>query len=232
VSGPRSDLRRWIDDESLPEELRADLRQAAEAPPPPLDYEAGLRALRRAIGELGGNDGEPPTSTGEPPQGLSTSTLVRRGAAKIGGSGVSAAATAAVGAAVLAAVVGWWLWEGDRAALRTPPPAPEPPLTEAGPHADSASGAPKSSDALRNEVELIGRARAALPRDPAAALALLEEHRREFPRGALVEERDAIRVLALAALGRIEQARHEAQMFLRAYPFSPHAERVRRAIEP
>jgi hypothetical protein len=227
---------------------------------------------------------------------------VQRGAAKIGGSGFSAAATAAVGAAVLAAVVGWWLWEGDRAALRPPPPAPEPPLTGAGPDADSASGAPGSSDALdpalgsggtavvvepapaatvaepapaltgsapapartgsrtsgrspalrsasanatsrgdeepsphastRNEIELIGRARAALPRDPAAALALLDEHRREFPRGALVEERDAIRVLALAALGRIEQARHEAQMFLRAYPFSPHAERVRRAIEP
>jgi outer membrane protein assembly factor BamD (BamD/ComL family) len=64
---------------------------------------------------------------------------------------------------------------------------------------------------------------------PAQALALLDEHARRFPRGVLVEERRASRILALCRLGQAAAARSEADAFVAQYPSSPFVERVRRA---
>jgi hypothetical protein len=57
----------------------------------------------------------------------------------------------------------------------------------------------------------------------------LDEHARRFPRGALSEERDAARVLALCAQGRAPDARASASAFVAANPRSPFAAQVRRA---
>jgi outer membrane protein assembly factor BamD (BamD/ComL family) len=78
------------------------------------------------------------------------------------------------------------------------------------------------------EVLLLGEAHAAIRNGQAEhALALLDEHSRRFPRGALGEEREASRVTALCALGRVAEARAAADRFLRVSPLSPHAGRVR-----
>jgi outer membrane protein assembly factor BamD (BamD/ComL family) len=54
----------------------------------------------------------------------------------------------------------------------------------------------------------------------AAALASIGEHARRFPRGALSEERDALRVEALVAAARYGEARASAARFHAAYPGS------------
>jgi len=63
--------------------------------------------------------------------------------------------------------------------------------------------------------------------DAARALALFDEHHQAFPNGALAEERAAERVIALGDLRRCEEARASAAAFLREYPHSPLAARVR-----
>jgi hypothetical protein len=61
---------------------------------------------------------------------------------------------------------------------------------------------------------------------PARALALLHEHATKFPNGILIEEREAERVVVLCALGRTEDARAAASLFLRERLRSPLSRRV------
>jgi outer membrane protein assembly factor BamD (BamD/ComL family) len=78
-----------------------------------------------------------------------------------------------------------------------------------------------------NKVELAGErtvleeARSAIARgDGGAALIAVEAHRDHFANGALVEEREALTVLALAKLGRNDEARAQADRFRARYPVS------------
>jgi outer membrane protein assembly factor BamD (BamD/ComL family) len=81
---------------------------------------------------------------------------------------------------------------------------------------------------LDDEVSLVRDARAALRGgDAGQALALLDEHDRRFPGGALTEDCAAARVYALCALGRTDAARALASRFLSEHPVSPHAASVR-----
>jgi hypothetical protein len=74
----------------------------------------------------------------------------------------------------------------------------------------------------RVELRLLERARAAVAReDFVLALQLLGEHGRRFRRGRLVEEREALRVKALASLGRRSEARRAAAQFEAKFPRSP-----------
>ena len=87
-----------------------------------------------------------------------------------------------------------------------------------------------SASALAAEATLLQRAQTAhAAGDEAAALALLEQHAREYPGGVLAQERAALRVVALCAAGREHEGRAEATSFLRAHPGSVLAERVRSA---
>jgi RNA polymerase sigma-70 factor, ECF subfamily len=62
-------------------------------------------------------------------------------------------------------------------------------------------------DVLSQELELMGRARAALREaDPARALALLDEHARRFPSGTLAQERERSRLTALCEAGLESEA--------------------------
>jgi outer membrane protein assembly factor BamD (BamD/ComL family) len=62
--------------------------------------------------------------------------------------------------------------------------------------------------------------------DVPGALALLDEARARFPEGALVQEREALTIEALARRDDAA-ARTRADAFLRDHPESLHAERIR-----
>jgi hypothetical protein len=81
-----------------------------------------------------------------------------------------------------------------------------------------------------NELRGIASARSLIERDPAAALVILQRLSRVHPNGYFVEERAALTVLALAASDDEEAARKQAAKFLKTYPASPFADRVRHAV--
>lgn len=104
-------------------------------------------------------------------------------------------------------------------------PAPVEPPPPAQPASLPAS-------TLAAEVALLRSAQAALNGgDPETALARLGDHARRFPDGAMAEEREAARVLALCRAGRDDEARGAADRFLRERPQSPLVPRVRRGCE-
>lgn len=126
---------------------------------------------------------------------------------------------------------------GAGLSLRGQPPAapPSPPLAASAPSAPAPqpAEAPQpiaAESTLLAETELLAEAQRALRGgDPSQALTWIERHRARFPRGALVQEREAARVLTLCALERTGEARRVRQQFLRSWPDSPLIERVRAA---
>jgi hypothetical protein len=112
--------------------------------------------------------------------------------------------------------------------------APAPPSTSPPPSFPSPPSPPLASPpldfvtTLDLEIALLRDARHALRGgQPAEALALLDEHARRFPSGALAEDRAAERVFALCALGDVAQARAEGVRFLATHARSPYADAVR-----
>jgi hypothetical protein len=88
----------------------------------------------------------------------------------------------------------------------------------------------EGASSLVAETQLLARAQRALRNGkPAVALPLIEQHATAYPEGALAQERDAARVLALCALQRSNEARRSQQQFLKTWPGSPLTERVQRA---
>lgn len=84
---------------------------------------------------------------------------------------------------------------------------------------------------LASERELLAQARGAVSfRRFQDALDLLDQHRRKFARGRLSEERDSLRVTALAMLGRHDAARDAARHFHARYPESIFAQGVKQAV--
>jgi hypothetical protein len=141
------------------------------------------------------------------------------------------------------------------AAVAPPPPAAPaaqplpPPVSDAvaerktpgAGHAESPS--PRPAHATRVELRerdrglgaerlLIEQARTALAREnSAAALAVLERHRREFPQGELEEERESLQVVALVGLERYEQARKIGARFHQRFPRSIFGAMIDEALE-
>ncbi|NUO49823.1 MAG: sigma-70 family RNA polymerase sigma factor [Polyangiaceae bacterium] len=64
--------------------------------------------------------------------------------------------------------------------------------------------------------------------DAARALRLVEAHAREYPEGVLVEEREALRILALRAGGRSSEAERAKAAFGEQFPKSVLEERIER----
>lgn len=124
------------------------------------------------------------------------------------------------------------------------PPAPPPTPTPAKQEVEAPATTSKASEpvvraapartvstaSVAEEARLLKEADEAIRNgDPKKALALLERHRRMHPKGALVEERTAERVLALCRAGREHEGKREAARFLSAHPKSPLANSVREA---
>ena len=85
---------------------------------------------------------------------------------------------------------------------------------------------PEDARALAAEVSLVDRARALAHRSPDAALALLDEHARTFPYGSLRDEAAVVRVEALLAAGRRDDAERVARPFLAERAGTPLARRL------
>jgi hypothetical protein len=82
------------------------------------------------------------------------------------------------------------------------------------------------------ESRRVAEARAALRGGNArAALTTLTALRRDFPNGVLVQEREALIIETLLALGESAKARELAAKFIARYPGSPHAAAAKRALE-
>jgi outer membrane protein assembly factor BamD (BamD/ComL family) len=83
---------------------------------------------------------------------------------------------------------------------------------------------------LKAEAALVGEAQRALGAGRSGeALARLAQYDQRFPAGALRSEADATRVFALCQSGRTREAAAARDSFLRRYPSSPAAPRVRSA---
>lgn len=111
---------------------------------------------------------------------------------------------------------------------RAPVPPAVVPTAAPAPTAAAASTSSITPSSLDAEIALVRDARAALRGgDAARSVALLDEHDRRFPGGALSEDCAAERVYALCALGNVDAAHAAASRFLADHPFSPHAAAVR-----
>lgn len=114
---------------------------------------------------------------------------------------------------------------GDAAAAEPPSPPtpsagqPASPPTSPRPAAQASSVNP--DEALARERQVIEKASSAIAhRDGASALAAVEEHAKAFPRGQLVEMREALAVQALVQAGRVGEARSRAARFRQSFPGS------------
>lgn len=125
----------------------------------------------------------------------------------------------------------------------TPPPVPpeEPPeRAEPAAPAEPIKSTPKprpprvaladvEEDTFAAELRLLAQGQAALNRDDhAAALKIADQYQKTYPKGHFIEDRDALRVVALCGAASSKGAT-AARRFLRAYPNSIHATRIRDA---
>jgi len=107
-------------------------------------------------------------------------------------------------------------------AAQVPPSSPVSEESPSALHVRSVRGRGAHVAVSHDEVVLLQRARAAVARkDFAGALHPLSAHARRFKDGRLAEEREALRVKALAGLGRTEDARETAAAFAAKFPRSP-----------
>jgi hypothetical protein len=114
-------------------------------------------------------------------------------------------------------------------AEQPPPPAPERSVASFQEPVPAASDVDAGASL---ESRRVAEARSALRSGNArAALATLTTLRRDFPTGVLVQEREALIIEAVLALGDSAKARELATRFLARYPGSPHAAAAKRALE-
>jgi hypothetical protein len=113
-----------------------------------------------------------------------------------------------------------------RAAI-SPHPHSTATSDEQAPSTPAVAAVPASGD---EELRLLGAAQRALPGDPTHALALVREHARRFPDGLLSEEREAVAVSALWAVGQRDEARRRAERFTDEHPNSTYAGRMRQLL--
>jgi len=111
--------------------------------------------------------------------------------------------------------------------VEAPVPAPVPDKTAnvesaAKPAPRRAPDKAQRADTLNEELDLLHEAQAAWRnRNPTAALSLLAQHRKSYPKSALGPEREALRVLSLCAAGRTQEAKDVARRSFRDGSRSP-----------
>jgi hypothetical protein len=102
-----------------------------------------------------------------------------------------------------------------------PPPATPVAVPLRPPAVAAPKREPSSDTELAAESALLENARSALTQSESArALKTLADHERRFPRGKLVEEREALRVQALVLAGDADEARIWARRFHERFPNS------------
>lgn len=105
-------------------------------------------------------------------------------------------------------------------------PRPSAPKPTSAPPVPTDTDAPPEEDGL-DELRLIAQANRALQADqPERTLRLLQLHERRYPDARTSEERLALRILALCALGRLEEGRGLRHSFLRQFSRSAYRSRI------
>lgn len=116
---------------------------------------------------------------------------------------------------------------------RTATPEPVPSSPSPDPATTSlAAPAAASPERPRSELEILTEAKRIAPNQPAAALALLDEHARRYPSGALEQEREVLAIEALVRVGKRADARSRAESFAKKFPASAHLRRIEVVIGP
>lgn len=113
-----------------------------------------------------------------------------------------------------------------------------PDVSSAAPavHTEKKESAPVArpaalTDPYQLELALLQRARAAVASERfPVALRAIAEHQRRFATGHLREEREALRVKALAGLGRVDEAHRAAEKFREHFPDSVLSPRIEGAV--
>lgn len=189
----------------------ARLFAAERADASPLDPAVRDRMLARIEGAV------PPTAVPRFPLGHVLAALV------VGGVGGAAIATALVKPEVV--YVDRVITAPASAAPEDPPPSVpsvvRPAPEDVAPPAPVVRDAGPVQDSLAREHALLDIAHTALGRrEGARALEAAERHAREFPRGQMTEEREAIAVQSLVLVGRSADAKARAARFHEHYPAS------------
>ncbi|HVR19141.1 MAG TPA: hypothetical protein VMS65_05585 [Polyangiaceae bacterium] len=113
-----------------------------------------------------------------------------------------------------------------------PPPAPTvPPSSRSTASFPNVAEEPARAAGLAEETEFLERARRLLKTDPAFALLFVREHGTRFPRGKLGAERSLIEIEALYRSGRHAEARALAEHKLATSSGDLYSERVRALLE-
>ena len=251
MSIPTEEPLRLLQDPAASAGLKADMGYAAGAAAEGVDYTAGLTTLKSALAT------QTAVTATTSAAGSSVAIKVSVLAAIAGGAiavwaGTQPSEEPPAPERVAAPVVATERPDADVPApqFEVPPPPPAAPVEEdAVPLEEEVAAVPVQRPKHRVEVptplepkvpstpgpdfvreaKLVAQARRSLGGNPSRALALTEEAANEFPRGQLVEEREAIAIRALAKLGRDAAARSRAERFLRKHAKGPHADAVRRA---
>jgi hypothetical protein len=227
-----------------PDALRALLQSGRDDLP-------GPEQMDRLAMRLGPLLGGPALPAPEPPPVEPTAA-----AAGSAGAGALAKLVGAGTAIVVLAGGGWLLTRSPPAPAPAPPPpvtvsepaprvkpaapapASEPQPLENRPAEEPAPSAPRTVASARptasgpSESALLAQAQGALATNPERALALTREHKRRFPNGALVREREVIAIEALKRSGDSEAARKRGQAFEEKFPGSAHRRKVENATKP
>lgn len=240
-----SALPRLLDDPSVSETLRADLRRAQLHAVAPFDTAAGLERLRAGM-KSGGGPVAPPG-----------------GGALPGSSWKVFAALGVVGA------VGWLLLSGspdramsprsvpariaaveDKAAFEAPTVAIEvpnhsgekreqvaPPASSSvvrdSIHKAAASEVvvpDRAADPLAEEIAHLGALRQLHHTDPIAAALFAREGHQKFPDGVLYEEREALLILSLKKAGRSGEAERRSADFQTRFPRSSFLSKMQQVV--
>jgi hypothetical protein len=113
-----------------------------------------------------------------------------------------------------------------------------PSVPERLPEVVRAEGAPSRKpepprrDSLQAESALLMQARAQLRSGhPGEAQATLDRLQAQFPKGMLAQEREVLAIEVLAARGNAGGARQRARAFIKAFPKSPHSQKLARFAE-
>jgi hypothetical protein len=116
---------------------------------------------------------------------------------------------------------------GDAASLPSGPVGDAVPATASGP-----SGRTAQATALEQEAALVRVARQRLHAgDIKGAFAQLEVARTWFPKGVLLQEREALMVELLDRSGQHAAAHRRARVFVRAFPRSPFTPSIQRVLD-
>jgi RNA polymerase sigma-70 factor, ECF subfamily len=219
-------------DAAAPDTLRGDLRRIAAIAVLDFDSVGGLQRLHDALAQIpspaapsgthgAGQSGYPPVPRGALQHGALLRAAARglqagRALLVIGASTLLLGApdTDRSGGTALDAAAG----SGERSA--------QGGLSRRARPLSRSPGAGSRGNALRREIEELGRIHALVNVDPARAYRLTQSSEHQFQAGTMAQERKALAVLALWNSGEREAAARKARAFIARYPHGPMRERI------